>query len=84
MSKQVRKAGLGPSVGAQLAGEAKRREDACRALRARHAEYLKECGVWFSDRPFRAQGVPGWIYLPTEDLVILESTLARLRGMPDF
>ncbi len=36
------------------------------------------CGPFFVELPFRAASVPGWVYLPIEDCVILMETARRL------
>ncbi len=61
-----------------MAEAAARRAAAHTALKALHAEYIATCGPFFVELPFRAASVPGWVYLPIEDCVILMETARRL------
>lgn len=40
------------------------------ALRKLHTNYVKQCGKRFAHVPFRADAVPGWVYLPLDDIVM--------------
>ena len=62
-----------------MAEASERRELARGQLRELHEGYIAKCGWMFTTRPFRSPAVPGWVYLPVEDTVILRSTYDEIR-----
>lgn len=44
-------------------------DQALAALRALHKQYVRACGSRFAHVPFKADAVPGYVYLPDEDAV---------------
>jgi hypothetical protein len=48
-------------------------EQAIITLRTLHKRYVRKCGLRFRDVPFSARTVPGWIYDPKADSVMLST-----------
>lgn len=80
MAKQVRKAWNGGSREAAMKAADERHATVTTALREAHREYLKACGPRFCDAPFRSAMTPGYVYLPIENVAILEETARRLHA----
>ena len=81
MSRIVRRAWNGGSPEAARAEANRRRDEACRILRAAHDATLADCHPFDITRPFQSDAAPGWVYLVVEDTVILTSTYDEILNL---
>lgn len=78
MSKKVRRAWNGGSPEAAMAAAVEATAQVKEALKAHHLAWLRGPSLGRVDAPFRDSRVPGWVYLPIEDVVIMEETAQRI------